>query len=235
MKYFKLFENFCQDLITESIQDEIKAKKEEFKKLDDELNSLWDIKKELDNKAEPIYNKLLGQGLKQAEIQEHPDYKDLYKEMEENRAARKEVSSKMKPIQSEIEKLQKEEKKKSASGSNSDDLIDDLETNLEIDLEYEFGLVPSAQLSGIAKGDNEVIKKVKQRITELQDAMGKYKGALEDAKLDKDREEMKYQQAKIKSAEAEIVVYDACLKQDKKQLVKGLTALTKIAKVLSSL
>ena len=235
MKYFKLFENFCQDLIAESIQDEIKTKEEELKKVKDESDALYNKRLEIDKKSTPIFHKLADQGLERNEIEEHPDYKDLYKEKEEIKMARYKLSDRMNQLQFEIEKLKKEEKKQSASDSKADGVIDDLETNLELDLEYEFDLVPSAQFSGVANGDNEVVKKVKQRITELQDAMAKYKGALEDAKLDKDKEEMKYQQAKIKSAEAEIAVYDACLKQDKKQLVKGLTVLTKIAKVLSSL
>ncbi len=113
--------------------------------------------------------------------------------------------------------------------------IEDAEDKVEYDFNYEFGLVPTVQYRKIVNGDEEVIGKLKDKINDLKSRIPELKGAVLDMKMEGDKNDIKYAQAQLAGAEAEVVIYDACLKQDVKALAKGLTVLAKAAKILDDL
>ena len=245
MKHFKLFEQFCTDLlVNESIEDEIKELEKELSVKNDANAAARKKRNEIQDAYGDMRSKLRDEGMTSDEINEDPD---VIKASKEFTAANAEVTStfnEVSEVQEKIYKLKEQSQdseesssksKKTGSSSKEDDVIDALEDKIEDDFTYEFELVPSVQFKKISDGDKNVVNKVKEKIKYHQNSLGELKTAVAEMKNEGDKDDVKYAQARLASAEAEIAIYNACLSQDKKQLAKSLAALAKIAKILDAL
>ena len=244
MKHFKLFEQFCTDLlVNESIEDELKTLEKELSAKNDANAAARKKRNELLDVYDDVRAKLKGK-MSSDELNEDPEMVKAQKELS---AANAEVTStynEVSEVQEKIYKIKEQSQdseesssksKKTGSSSKEDDVINALEDKIEDDFTYEFELVPSVQFNKIGKGDKAVVNKVKAKIKYHQDTLGELKTAVAEMKIEGDKDDVKYAQARLASAEAEIAIYNACLSQDKKQLAKSLAALAKIAKILDAL
>jgi hypothetical protein len=244
MKHFKLFEQFCTDLLlNESIEDEIKELEKELSVKNDANAAARKKRNEIQDAYYSMRSKLKDKGMTSEEINKDPD---VIKAGEEFTAANAEVTStfnEVSEVQEKIYKLKQSldseesssKSKKTGSSSKEDDIINALEDKIEDDFTYEFELVPSVQFKKISDGDKDVVNKVKEKIKYHQNSLGELKTAVAEMKIEGDKDDVKYAQARLASAEAEIAIYNACLSQDKKQLAKSLAALAKVAKILDAL